>query len=146
MPAESLLSPIVAMLLLTMVVWVVLFAKRMSYIGEAKLDAQELQTPEKAKALIPEAVQFPAHNFANLFEMPVVFYAVCLVLYGAAVQGLIELAAYQVYLAWGFVALRVVHSAIQCTVNKVMPRFIAYLFSSLCAWGLVVSAALALMV
>lgn len=144
MPAESLLLPIVAMLLLTMVVWIVLFAKRMSYLTKQRIDAQDLQTPEKVKALIPDAVQFPAHNFVNLFEMPVVFYVVCFVLYGAAVQGIAEVAAYQLYLAWAFVGLRAVHSLIQITVNIVMPRFLVYLLSSLCAWALVVSAALAL--
>jgi len=36
-----------------------------------------------------------------------------------------------VWLAWGFVILRVVHSAIHCSYNRVMHRFFAYLISCL---------------
>ena len=37
-------------------------------------------------------------------------------------------------LAWVFVALRIVHSVIHCSYNKVMHRFYAYVSSSLVLW------------
>ena len=68
----------------------------------------------------------PSNNLKNLFEMPVLFYvAVLLSVVLMIPDGLL------VKLAWGFVLLRAVHSAVHCTYNRVMHRFIAYALSCL---------------
>lgn len=76
---------------------------------------------------------FPAHvnnasdNFKNQFEVPVVFYALCL--FFAITNGVSQIV---VVTAWVFVAARVIHAFIQLTKNVIFPyRFIAFLISAL---------------
>ena len=81
---------------------------------------------------------YPAQNLRNLFELPVVFYALCLYLY---VTGTADLA--YVIGAWLFVGLRALHSAVHCSLNIVMLRFAAYMAGALVVWFMVLRAALA---
>ncbi len=79
----------------------------------------------------------PANNLKNLFELPVLFYAlVLLLLQTGQVDSVYTLCAF------GFFVTRVVHSAIHCTYNRVMHRFSVYCISSLFLWAMVVRAAL----
>ena len=122
----EILQPVVAMLLLTAVVWVVLFVRRLSYMAGQKIDAEQMQTPQQTLSLLPDDVIAPANNFKNLFEAPVLFYVVCLC---AAMLNSVD--AMMLNCAWGFVLLRVIHSVIHCTYNRVMHRFVAYMGSCL---------------
>jgi hypothetical protein len=70
-------------------------------------------------------------NFRNLFELPVLFYVALLVL---ASTGHVSPAT--LLLAWLFVVLRVLHSAIHCTYNRVVHRFYAYLAGGVVLWVL----------
>ena len=70
-----------------------------------------------------------ADNFRNLFELPVLFYVALVV---ADRIGMVD--GISLGLAWAFVALRVVHSAIQVTYNKVMHRFAAYVSGGMALW------------
>jgi hypothetical protein len=82
-----------------------------------------------------------ADNFRNLFETPVLFYTAALAIYASHVESLAHVA-----LAWAYVVLRVVHSAIHCTYNKVVHRLCAFIASfavlaaiwALLAWDLLV--------
>ena len=47
-----------------------------------------------------------------------------------------------VYLAWGYVGIRIVHSLVQCTVNVVRVRFLLFALASLCLIGLTTHAAM----
>lgn len=62
-------------------------------------------------------------NYNHLFELPVLFYTLCVL--AIACQ---HISNWLVYAAWGFVLSRVVHSIIQCTYNKVMHRFTVFVF------------------
>lgn len=53
----------------------------------------------------------------NLLEMPLLFYVACITLY--ATKGV---DTGSLYLAWCYVALRVFHSAVHLTYNKIMHR------------------------
>ena len=79
----------------------------------------------------------PSDNLKNLFEIPVLFYALALYLF---VTNQVD-AAY-VSAVWIFVAFRALHSAVHCTFNLVMLRFYLYLFSTLAVWFIAVRAAL----
>lgn len=76
-------------------------------------------------AAVPEKVRLANRNYMNLLELPVLFYAVCVVAYvtATATPGLVAL-------AWLFVALRLVHSAIHLTTNNVMHRLWAFVASN----------------
>jgi hypothetical protein len=73
----------------------------------------------------------PADNFRNLFETPVLFCVAVLTIYAAALTSLPY-----VVLAWLYVVLRVVHSAIHCTYNNVMHRFRAFVASLVVLWAI----------
>jgi hypothetical protein len=135
--SAAIFAPVVAMLLLTMLVWAALFVRRVSYLMSHKISAHKVQSPEQLTALLPADVNAPSNNFKNLFEMPVVFYVVCITAFSLQlVDGLL------LNCAWGFVAIRVIHSLVHCTYNRVMHRFIAYLASSVLVWFMVIKVSL----
>jgi hypothetical protein len=63
-------------------------------------------------------------NFRNLFEVPVLFYALVAIAIGTD-----HTPDWLAVGAWLFVALRVIHSLIHCTYNNVMHRLAAFLAS-----------------
>jgi hypothetical protein len=65
---------------------------------------------------VPAAVSIPNRNYMNLLEMPMLFYVVCLLLYAVGASPT------AVLLAWSYVLLRLLHSAIHLTYNKVIHR------------------------
>ena len=77
------------------------------------------------EGVIPDQVQWKAHNYAHLMEQPTVFYPAVVIL---AVMGA---GAADVALAWAYVALRIVHSIYQATVNKVRIRFLIFLAATI---------------
>jgi hypothetical protein len=88
-------------------------------------------------AQLPPEVNWKADNYNHLMEQPTMFYAVALVL--ALVDGGDRLNG---WLAWAYVALRVVHSLIQATVNVIPARFGVFMLASLVLLALAVRAAL----
>ena len=133
--STSLALPLLAMLLLTLVVWVTMFIHRVGYANANDIDAQKMKTPSDVARLLPDEVSGSGNNFKNLFEMPVLFYVMCLYL---TVFG--QVTSMMVTCAWVFVVLRAVHSFIHCSYNNVMHRFIAYLASSSALWIMVIVA------
>ena len=84
-----------------------------------------MQELERRYTLPPE-VQWKAHNYNHLMEQPTVFYAVALALAVGGMGG-----GLNAQLAWAYVGLRIVHSLIQATVNRVMWRFAVFALASL---------------
>jgi len=134
---DLILQPMIVMMLLTAGVWLVLFAKRIPAMRAAKLPAQTYTTPDKTIELLPEAVSYPSNNLKNLFELPVLFYALCLLLYVTGNVDAVYLSA-----AWAFVGFRFLHSLIHVTINIVMARFLCYLIASVALWFMLARAAI----
>ena len=126
---EAMLWPVVALAGLTFVVWCVMYQRRISEIRRSGIDPQQLATRESAAPLLTNVTA--ADNFRNLLEIPVLFYAVCLVI--VVTDAAISV---QVALAWTFVALRALHSLIHVTYNRVMHRFIVYMLGTICVWAM----------
>jgi hypothetical protein len=130
----AILQPVVALAAWTMVMWFWLYGTRIPALSAAKVDPDDLvHDPTKGlDSILPPQVMWKAHNYNHLHEAPTVFYAVALVLAfigkgdGLAVQ-----------LGWIYVGLRVIHSLIQATINKVMLRFTVFALSSFCLMALV---------
>jgi hypothetical protein len=80
-------------------------------------------------------VSNPSDNLRNLFELPVIFYALALYLY---VAGRVD--SPYLSMAWIFVVLRILHSLVHCTFNKVLLRFGIYVVSALVLWAMVLRA------
>lgn len=123
------LYPAFAMVALTFVVWVRLYVVRIGEMRRERIHPQALASSRQALERLGDTRA--ADNFRNLFELPVLFYLALLV---AALLGLGGDAF--LALAWTFVALRALHSAIHCSYNKVMHRFLAYAASSAVLFGM----------
>lgn len=129
----SILSPVIVLMLITMLVWLNMFIKRMSALRSLKVDPQAIATPEKLSAALDDKANAPANCFKNMFEVPVIFYAFCIVL---AITGSID--SLYSNLAWAFVVFRAIQASVHCTYNGVMHRFYAYLVSSIILWVMLV--------
>lgn len=122
------LSPVLALILWTLVMWVWMYATRIPAMQKARIDPQDAAQPGKGdwRDKIPASVHWKADNYNHLHEQPTIFYA--LMLFAAGTGGADYVA---VYLGWAYVGLRVIHSLIQVTVNKVMARFAVFALSAL---------------
>lgn len=142
------LQPVVALAGWTMVMLLWMYATRIPAVTAAKIDPDSLARDPDASLdkLLPVQVSWKSHNYTHLHEAPTVFYAVALVLalLAMATDALSPtLMSVGTVLAWIYVALRVVHSLVQATVNKVVLRFMVYAASSLVLAALIVVAGLA---
>lgn len=134
MIGAAILQPVVALAAWTMVMWFWLYGTRIPALSAAKVDPDDLvHDPTKdLDSILPPQVMWKAHNYNHLHEAPTVFYAVAIVL---AIIGKGDGLSAQ--LGWIYVALRVIHSLIQATINKVKLRFTIFALSSFCLMALV---------
>jgi hypothetical protein len=123
MEASTILQPVIALGLWTGVMMIWMYATRIPAIGEAKIPEAEMGHPA-GMGYLPSEVRRIADNYNHLFEQPTLFYVTCLVI---AVAGHVDAVA--VNCAWAFVAIRVVHSLVQATLNIVLLRFGIFLVS-----------------
>lgn len=124
MPANTsqLIGALLALVILTAIVGARLLFSRVRESRQKRIHPQAIATSVKMAARL-EDVQ-AADNFRNLFEVPVLFYAL-----GAVALATRQTPGWLVVGAWAFVGLRVVHSFIHCTYNKVVHRLAAFLLS-----------------
>ena len=127
MDAKLIFMPAVAMVALTFVVWWRMYFMRIGQMKRERIHPQAVATSAQSAARLTDSCA--ADNFRNLFELPVLFYLALVV--AALTQ---QVNAVTICLAWAFVLLRVVHSAIHCTYNKVMHRFYSYLAGGMALW------------
>ncbi|HEY9090530.1 MAPEG family protein [Parasphingorhabdus sp.] len=139
MEFSPILQPVVALILWTMLMWLWMYVTRIPAMNKAKIDSANLigGTGADLDELLPAEVQWKAHNYNHLLAEPTLFYAIALVL---AVIG--QGGGYNLTIAWIYVGLRVLHSLIQSTVNRVMFRFLVFMLSSICIIILAIRAAL----
>ena len=78
------------------------------------------------EGVLPDSIQWKSHNYTHLMEQPTLFYATVVII------ALMGANAGDVAIAWGYVALRIVHSIWQATVNKVSVRFALFILSTIC--------------
>jgi hypothetical protein len=124
-------QPFVATMVLTLVVWLYMYGRRLPFIFSSGLDSKQM-TPLELARRSPPGVSNPSDNLKNLFELPTIFYAVVLYLY--VTQQVDE--AY-VTAAWVFFAFRVLHSVVHCTFNFIPLRFLLYAVSAGALWFMV---------
>ena len=118
-----------AMVVLTVIVGVRLLYVRTLEMKKKRVHPQAASTSLQMAAKL-ENVQ-AADNFRNLFEVPVLFYALVATALATAVTP-----TWLVIGAWVFVGLRTAHSYIHCTYNKVMHRFPVFLLGFAAIVGL----------
>ena len=137
MEYSPLLAPLVVLVAWTLVIMVWMAFTRMPAMKKAGIDVNKLVGGRGAslEGVLPDQVQWKSHNYTHLLEQPTIFYAIVLTL---ALMGMNQ--PINVWLAWGYVAFRILHSLIQCTSNIVRFRFPLFGLASLCLLGLTVHA------
>jgi hypothetical protein len=133
----TILGPVIALVLWTFVMWLWLYATRIPAIAKAKVALDPNRTPAEFAAQLPARVRWKADNYNHLMEQPTLFYAVALTL---AVLGAGD--GLNTQLAWAYVALRVIHSLVQATVNVILLRFTVFNLSSIVLLLLAIRAAM----
>jgi hypothetical protein len=136
---RPLLVPVVALAAWTFVMWAWMYLTRIPAIRAARMKLDPTRPRGEQMAELPPAVRWKADNYNHLFEQPTIFYPITIVLAFASRD-----ASLDAKLAWGYVALRVVHSVFQATVNKIEVRFVLFALSSFVLIAMTVRAALAL--
>jgi hypothetical protein len=121
----SMLTPVLALIVLTLLVWIWMYATRIPAMQKAGIAAQKGRHPGSLDVL-PSSARQVADNYNHLLEQPTIFYA--LVFY-IVLSGHTD--ALHIYSAWAYVGLRLVHTLIQCTANIVMARFTVFTISTL---------------
>lgn len=119
----AILWPTFALVALVFAVWFTLFVQRMGHMRRNPPGPADFASGEAAMRYF-QPVEMPANNLRNLFEMPVLYFALVPLLMLTHHAGHVQVA-----LAWAFVLLRAVHSYIHIGPKRVMPRFHAYFAS-----------------
>ena len=120
---KAIFYPVAALVALTFAVGIRMYVARVGAARERRVTVGDFRLGESPN--VPADVALPNRNFMNLFEMPVLFYVACVILFVTnAVDGL------ALVLAWLYVASRIAHSLIHLTYNNVIHRLAAFAASN----------------
>jgi len=139
--SASLLAPGAVLILWTLIMFGWVAATRFPALKKAGIDLSKAPPGGRGadlEGILPRETNWKSHNYTHLLEQPTLFYAVILILHAAG-----GYPAYVVWIAWAYVALRIVHSVWQATVNRIPVRFIIFLLSTLCLLALSLLAVIA---
>jgi hypothetical protein len=142
MSHSPIIGPVVALVAWTLVMQIWMYATRFPAMRRAGIDIRGLKGGHgrQLDGRVEDHVQWKAHNYNHLLEAPTLFYAIALSL---ALLG--QGAGANLWLAWAYVGLRVLHSLIQATSNIVRWRFLVFSLSSLVLLALTVHAGMTLL-
>lgn len=120
----TMLTPVLALIVWTLIVWVWMYATRIPAMQKAKINPQSAMNAGALDSL-PVEVRVVADNYNHLHEQPTIFYALAVYSFLVGVADPLN-----IWLAWGYVAARVVHSIMQIVVRKVILRFQVFALAS----------------
>jgi len=133
MHPSPLLAPVVTLVAWSLVMLIWLAIKRAPFVR----DPSQIPPGTRGDDIPRGPHNWPAHNYQHLMEQPTLFYAIVFTLVLMGFDPPIN-----VYLAWGYVGLRIFHSMVQATVNVVRIRFLIFLLATICLVCLTVHAAI----
>ena len=129
MNAYAIFWPAAAQVALSLAVMTRMYVVRFAEMRARRISPQDVATSRAATLRLDHVAA--ADNFRNLFEVPVLYFVICPVLYVTGSVTPTELA-----LAWAFVLGRCLHSVIHLTYNRVTHRFAAFIVSTLCVYAM----------
>jgi len=139
MEYSPILMPVVALIAWTLIVMFWMVITRFSEFKRLGTNFDNIPAGSRGADLEGRAdprAQWKSHNYTHLVEQPTLFYAIALTLAVMDMGG-----GYNYWLAWGYVALRVIHSLIQATVNIVKWRLMVFVLATLCLLALTLKTA-----
>jgi hypothetical protein len=121
---NAIFQPVVVLALWTGVVLAMTGLGRLWAVRTGRVHVRVFAAGEAPE--VPQELRIPNRNLMNLLEMPVLFYVVCTAFYvtGRVAPGVVSL-------AWTYVGLRLIHSIIHLTYNRVVHRFVAFAASNI---------------
>ena len=122
----DILSPVLAMLVLTLAMIIVLVGSRLPIIIKNFPNLQAGKHSDELRQNIPVGMRNITDNHNHLFEQPVLFYATAFYIHLSGHVDLIH-----VRCAWAYFGFRVVHSIVQATNNNVATRLIMFMGATL---------------
>ena len=130
----QIITPVFVLIAWSLFMWIWMYATRIPAIRKAniKLDSQMVKGEQMSQ--LPANVRWKADNYTHLMEQPTIFYALVFALF-LIDQGY----GSNVWLAWSYVVLRIVHSLVQTLGNKIELRFAVFVVSTLCLFGLTIN-------
>jgi len=136
----NILAPAAILVLWSLCVLAWMARSRFAALDAAKVNLSTTKPGscgQDLEGVLPDAINWKAHNYTHLMEQPTLFYAtvVILALSGAGL--------FDVLVAWAYVLLRIVHSVWQCTVNTLPTRIALFKASTICLTLLAVRAVVA---
>ena len=120
------LTPVLVLVTWTLIMWIWMYATRIPAMNKAGVDPQDAAHPGTWAHRIPSSVRAVADNYNHLHEQPTIFYAL---MFFTALTGGGDATALR--LAWAYVILRVLHSLVQSTFNRVIVRFSIFALATL---------------
>ncbi len=121
----TMLAPVLALIVWTLIVWVWMYATRIPAMQKAKISPQDAVNAGALDTL-PVEIRVVADNYNHLHEQPTIFYALAIYSHLVGVADGLNIA-----LAWAYVGFRVLHSFMQIVVRKVILRFYVFAAGSL---------------
>lgn len=121
----TMLTPLLALIVWTLIVWVWMYATRLPAMSKAKINPDEAIHPGSLSAL-PTHVRVVADNYNHLHEQPTIFYALAIYSFLVGVGDPLN-----IWLAWAYVALRIAHSLAQIVIRNVRLRFFIFAAGSI---------------
>lgn len=125
MTQAEFLTPVLGLVLWTLVMWLWMYATRIPAMQKAGINPDDARHPGTYVDKMPASVRSVADNYNHLHEQPTIFYAL---MFFAALTGGGDYFAWA--LGWAYVALRIVHSLVQVIIGKVALRFLVFLLGS----------------
>jgi len=118
--------PVIALVFLTFGIMVLMVKRRFKAIRSGEIPPVYFKDYQQRESfLIPEKVQLATRHYGNLFELPVLFYALIpLLILTDKTDGL------TLFFSWAFVISRYVHAIIHVTNNKLFWRMRAFVIGS----------------
>lgn len=122
----QIIAPLATLIIWSLVIWVWMYATRIPAIIATKMKMDPTAPRGEQMSTLPASVRWKADNFNHLMEQPTLFYAVVIAL---AIIG--EGSGLNLYLAWCYVLLRIIHSLVQVLVNIIGLRFCVFALSNI---------------
>ncbi|MEP7223115.1 MAG: MAPEG family protein [Novosphingobium sp.] len=123
----KMLAPAAVLVLWSLLMMLWMMQARFAAFAKHKIDLSTAPPGSRGNSLegvLPDAVNWKAHNYSHLMEQPTIFYPAVVIL---AIMGAKPI---DVALAWAYVALRIVHSVWQASVNRIPVRASLFFASS----------------
>ena len=129
------IAPVVALVAWSMIMWLWMYATRIPAVRAARMKLDPNAPRGEQMSTLPAGIRWKADNYTHLMEQPTVFYALAISL--AVIGGG---SGINLYLAWAYVLLRVIHSLVQALVNTIELRFLIFVLSNIPLFWLTINA------